>query len=331
MITFGQFIASAICALIVWRNFHGDSGWRWMLGLAGVPPLFQAFLLMGMPESPRFLITQGRDDEAVRILQKLDYSPDVRADVNIMMEDMNPAGSVSIWPTPTQKRALTVGVGLMIFQQFDGINTIMYYSATILSSVGVSGTRTSVYISMAPAFINFAMTLPAVLFSDKYGRKMLLYVSSIGCAMSMSAMAWGSHYLSNNDGSLFGQVTCITSLCLYIFFFAPGLGPVPWIMNSEIYSTEYRAIGTGIATATNWAADFVVSQFFPVMLGWVGSAVTFLLLAFFCALTIVFTRRMVPETKGLSLEDIQNEWQRRLKGYASLQHSGIGSLRESSS
>merc|ERR1711879_995305 len=162
-------------------------------------------------------------------------------------------------------------------------------------NVGVSQ-KESIYLSVPIAGLNFLMTFPGLVSIDHFGRKPLLYSSLVGCLISCCLVSVG----------VWTNITALTigMLGLYIVCFAPGMSPVPWTMNSEIYPLALRSLGNSLATSVNWASNAVVSQMFPELIHWIGTAWTFIMIAGICFLAIIFVWLYVPETANLSLEEI---------------------------
>lgn len=213
------------------------------------------------------------------------------------------------------------------FQQFTGINTVMYYSPTIVQMAGFTSNQLALLLSLIVAGMNAAGTILGILLIDRCGRRQLTLCSLAGVVVSLLILS-GAFFLQSSgikshlcdmqslhttcDRSL-GWVA-VLGLVLYIGFFAPGMGPVPWAVNSEIYPEAYRGVGGGMSATVNWVSNLIVSQTFLSIVAIVGTAGTFLIIAGIAVAASVFVALFVPETKGLSFEEVENLWKERAWG-----------------
>jgi len=277
-----------------------------MLGLSVIPALLQLWGMTYMPKSPEFLLLKKDKKLAKEILMKfyVDYRNPI-AEVERVMQSVDSeqevAGFVELFQ-PGIRMALLAGCGLQFFQQFCGINTVMYYSAKIFESEGIE-TNQAIYWSCLIAALNFLLTFPGLVMIDKFGRRPLAMISLSGCMFSCSLMTVGE-WMDMSKLSLL-------SLALYIISFAPGMGPVPWTVNSEIYPLKFRSMGNSVSSAVNWVSNIIVSQIFPVIVGVIGTGTTFVGFAGFCLLAILFIFCFVPETKGLSMSEISRLFEKQ--------------------
>jgi len=305
MITTGQFVAYAVNAALA----SVPNQWRWMLGVAGVPALLQLLGMCFLPESPRYLLERGQQREALLVLQSARATDRIaRLEMRRIQREIRRESAVRsdspYWDLvtgPQHRRALIIGVGLQLFQQLCGINTVMYYSATILKAAGFESNSSALYFSMIIAAANMLMTLVAIFFVDRVGRKPLLLLSLLGISgglvVLMIAFGLGTVSEFSTWLALAGQV-------FYIVAFAPGMGPMPWTVNSEIYQLSVRAAGNSLATASNWTANLLVSMTF-LSIAELNQALPWLVYLVFTALAFFFVLFLMPETKGRSLEEIQ--------------------------
>ncbi|MCO5556402.1 hypothetical protein L7F22_009951 [Adiantum nelumboides] len=205
--------------------------------------------------------------------------------------------------TKELRLALIAGVGLQIFQQFSGINTVMYYSPTIVQMAGFYSNSTAVFLSMGVAALNAIGTLLGMYLIERLGRRSLAMASLLGVMGSLTVLST----------AFFTHVgwAAVLGLCLYIISFSPGMGPVPWAVNAEIYPLKYRGLCGGIAATANWTSNLIVSMSFLSLTKAVGPAFSFVVFIgiVLCALTFVFT--FVPETKGLTFEQVETMWHHR--------------------
>ncbi|NOU91315.1 sugar porter family MFS transporter [Paenibacillus sp. LMG 31460] len=282
-----------------------STAWRWMFGFGVLPGLLFLVLLFFVPESPRWLIKQGRAVESLPILLKIHGDELARQEVLDIKESFQQeSGSIRQLFSPALRLALIVGVGLAVLQQVTGINAIMYYAPEIFKETG-AGTNASLIQTILVGLINFLFTILAIWLIDKVGRKALLLVGS--ASMTVCLVVIGAAFQSGQPS---GPLVLIFIL-LYVASFAISLGPVVWVIMSEIFPNRIRGKATAIASMALWTADYIVSQTFPPMLGSAGPAVTFWIFGFMALLTFFFTWRLVPETKGKSLEEIEALWSSR--------------------
>eukprot|EP01102_Stenamoeba_stenopodia_P013828 TRINITY_DN4532_c0_g1_i1.p1 TRINITY_DN4532_c0_g1~~TRINITY_DN4532_c0_g1_i1.p1 ORF type:complete len:376 (-),score=70.16 TRINITY_DN4532_c0_g1_i1:154-1281(-) len=323
LITGGQFISYGVDAALI----NVPHNWRWMLGLSAIPAIVQLIGMLFLPESPRWLVGKDKSNEAQEVLARIRRSNVVaaqevrqieasieeeriqrRAAANGRGEDEMSQGQLErvwqetkLWFTsPTLRKALIVGVGLQVFQQLCGINTVMYYSPTILKMAGFGQNSDAIYSSMAVAFANMTMTLVAIFTIDRVGRRPLLLGSLIGVYCSLLLLAI-SFALPEDSG----RWLALSALIMYIVCFAPGMGPVPWAINAEIYPLHARAIGGSIASTSNWISNLIVSATFLHLIETAGATGAFLVYALIAVFAFEFVYFIVPETKGLSLEEVR--------------------------
>ncbi|MBB3108637.1 SP family arabinose:H+ symporter-like MFS transporter [Paenibacillus phyllosphaerae] len=286
-----------------------ENGWRWMFGVGAVPGLLFLVLLFFVPESPRWLIKQGRPAEALPILVRIHGEELAKQEVlDIKASFGQESSSLRQLFNPGLRLALIVGVVLAVLQQVTGINAVMYYAPEIFKETG-AGTNASLYQTILVGFINFIFTILSLWLIDKVGRKALLLVGS--ASMTVCLLVIG---IAFQTGHTSGPLVLIFVL-LYVASFAVSLGPVVWVILSEIFPNRIRGRATAIASMALWAADYVVSQSFPPMLNSFGAGPTFYVFGIMSLITLLFTWRVVPETKGKSLEQIEALWtQNKNKG-----------------
>jgi sugar porter (SP) family MFS transporter len=283
-----------------------DNNWRWMLGVAVIPGAALAVGMLTVPHTPRWLMGRGREDEARGVLEKL-RSDDPDADIDQEIEDIKEAdrteGSAKVKDLvkPKIRPLLWVGIGLAVFQQFVGINTVIYYAPTILSDTGLTKSS-SVTQTVFVGITNVVFTIVAVLLLDRVGRRKLLLTGTV--CLTLSLVLLGIYFTSPTLQQQ-APYLALVALLLYIASFAVGLGPVFWLMISEIFPAGVRSKAMSVSTVANWGANLLVAATFLSL----GSAITrqgtFYLYAGLGILAVVFFAARVPETKGRSLEDIQ--------------------------
>ncbi|CAK9144889.1 unnamed protein product, partial [Ilex paraguariensis] len=200
------------------------------------------------------------------------------------------------------------------FQQFTGINTVMYYSPTIVQMAGFSSNQLALLLSLIVAAVNAAGTIVGIYLIDYVGRRKLALSSLCGVIVSLILLA-AAFFLesSGSTNGIYGWIA-VLGLALYIAFFAPGMGPVPWTVNSEIYPESYRGICGGMSATVNWVSNLIVAQSFLSLAEAVGTGLTFLILAGVAVVAFVFVTMYVPETKGLTFEEVERIWKERAWG-----------------
>jgi SP family arabinose:H+ symporter-like MFS transporter len=279
-----------------------STGWRWMFGLGIVPGFLFMLLLLFVPESPRWLEKQGKGDAAIRILQRVNGPHQAQVELEDIRESLkNETGSMKQLFQGGFRIALLVGVVLAILQQVTGINAIMYYAPEIFKQTG-AGTDSSLTQTIIVGAVNLVFTVVSLWLIDRVGRKVLLLVGAALMTMSLLVVGYAFH-----TGHTAGPVVLLFVL-LFVASFAVSFGPIVWLIIAEIFPTRIRGRATAISSVALWAADYLVSQTFPVLLNGVGTAITFWMFAIMAIISFLFTLRFVPETKGRSLEDIERMW-----------------------
>ncbi|EMA04632.1 MFS transporter, sugar porter (SP) family [Haloarcula vallismortis] len=284
--------------------FADAGAWRWMLGAGMVPAVVLAIGILKMPESPRWLFEHGQKDEARAVLERT-RSSGVEQELDEIEETVETQSETGVRDllAPWLRPALVVGLGLAVFQQITGINAVIYYAPTILESTGL-GNVASILATVGIGTINVVMTVVAILLVDRVGRRRLLLVG-VGGMVATLVVLGTVFYLPGLGGGL-GIIATI-SLMLFVSFFAIGLGPVFWLLISEIYPLSVRGSAMGVVTVANWGANLLVSLTFPVLTDGVGTAATFWLFGLCSLVGLVFVYSYVPETKGRTLEAIEDD------------------------
>ncbi|TYI04323.1 hypothetical protein ES332_A10G009200v1 [Gossypium tomentosum] len=390
LITGGQFLSYCINLAFT----HVTGSWRWMLGVAGLPAVVQFVWMLSLPESPRWLYRKSKVDEAKSILERIYPAEELEDEMNALKisVEAEKADGHALGDSMTQKlkgafknvvvrRGLYAGVTVQVAQQFSGINTVMYYSATIVQFAGFASNKTAIALSLITSGLNAVGSIVSMTFVDRYGRRRMMIISMIGIiaclvvltivfsqvathspnidhfeSMHFALNASCSSYVRANDPASWNCMSCLRAECgfcangvnkytpgpclalskdikdscrekhrtwykdgcpsrfgflavvflgLYIISYSPGMGTVPWIVNSEIYPLRYRGIGGGIAAVANWVSNLIVSQTFLTLTKALGSAGTFLLFAVFCGIGLICIFWFVPETKGLQFEEVE--------------------------
>ncbi|XP_060964290.1 inositol transporter 4-like [Cannabis sativa] len=399
LITGGQFLSYLIN--LAFTKVPGT--WRWMLGIAGLPALIQFILMLSLPESPRWLFRQNKIDEAKSILEKIFPADEVENEMKALKDSVEAEKAIegelgdgflpklkSALRSKVVRRALLAGITVQLIQQFVGINTVLYYSPTIVQFAGFASRQTALALSLVTSGLNFVGSIISMGFVDKYGRRKFMLVSLVGiiaclvalgvvffqaaatapAVSNLETMHFGGNttcpaYLSAPKSQSWNCMSClkvpdcafcastgnglhpgaclavsndIRSTCrmekrtwytegcpskfgflavaflgLYIICYSPGMGSVPWLVNSEIYPLKYRGIGGGIAAVCNWSANLLVSETFLTLTNALGSAWTFILFAGLSFIGFIAIYFVVPETKGLSFEEVEKMLEKGFK------------------
>ena len=280
-------------------------GWRWMLALGAVPGLVLSLGMLVLPESPRWLAGHGRISDAEGVLRRLRGGADVSDELTTLRRDIarenRKLASARELLSPRLRRPLIIGVGLAMFQQITGINTVIYFAPIIFQSAGLSSAATSILATAGVGAVNVIMTIVSIRLIDRLGRRQLLYWSLGG--MTVTLFVLSGAFFSGTSGDL--AWIAVLSVAAYVGFFAIGLGPVFWLLIAEIFPLALRGRAMSLATVANWGFNLIVSLTFLNLVGAVGSSGAFLVYGVLSVVALAFIAMMVPETKGRSLEQIE--------------------------
>jgi SP family xylose:H+ symportor-like MFS transporter len=285
-----------------WLN---NMGWRWMFASETIPASLFFFLLFIVPESPRYLVMADKDDKAEKVLNRLVGENRARSVLEEIKETL--VERKAPWLS-FGGLVIIIGIFISIFQQFVGINVVLYYAPVIFRNMG-SGTDTSLLQTIIVGAVNLTFTVVAILTVDKLGRKPLMIIGAVGMAFSMIALGFIFYVESVGYDALFFML-------LYTASFAVSWGPVAWVMLSEIFPNSIRG-AMSIAVAAQWVANLIVSWTFPVMND--STALTnifhhgfaYWIYGIMGILAAVFMWKVVPETKGRTLEEMEGLWGRK--------------------
>jgi len=327
-VTFGQLCAGVVCGILV----NTTNGWRLMLGLAALPASIQLFGFYFMPESPRYLVKVEKFAEAKAVLSSIrspyhqieDEIEDIKIVANEATATLPLLPFIRSLAADRQARlSVLLGCLLQLGQQAAGINTVMYYAASIIKMAGASDAM-AVWFSSVTAGFNFLFTLVGLYLVRRVNRRSLLLGSLCLVVLALIAISVSFVYMgeggaagnstSNSTGpgvvfmvpdkpSYSGPILVLSSLCLYIIAFAPGMGPLPWLINSELHPSGCRANALSLSTATNWISNLIVSLTFLSLVGAIGRPLTFVLYAGLTSLAGIILYFYLPETKGVKLEE----------------------------
>ncbi len=284
-----------------WRDesWNVSTGWRYMFGSGVIPSAVFLLMLFFVPESPRWLASKERWNEADDILTKVNGRQKAAQELSDIKDTLNmEEGSFAEIFKPGVRKALLIGVVLCIFSQVTGINAIMYYAPEIFKSTG-DGTGSALMQTVLVGIINVLFTLVAIKYVDKWGRRALLLAGTVGMAVCLLIVG-GAFYFEIAKGYL-----VLIAILAYIAFFAVSLGPLAFVVIAEIFSNRNRGKAMSVAIFFLWISVYVVSQSFPMLLSSIGSAYTFWIYMIMSVLAFVFVYKLIPETKGKSLEEIE--------------------------
>ena len=280
----------------------GPSNWRYMYATGALPSILFFLLLLKVPESPRWLVKRGREEEANLVLTQVDTAEAAARGLREIKETLAlEEGSFRELFKPGFRRPIVIAVVLAVFQQVTGINAILYYAPRIFESAGF-GRMSAIGQSTVIGFANMIFTVVAIVLADRVGRRPLLLVATGGMGVSLVLLGAAFKFQFLPPSAL------LFVILLYIAFFASAMGPLVWVVMAEIFPIRMRGAAMGLATLILWFADFVVTLSFPVISDKLNASAAFWLYAVMCALDLVFMILYLPETKGKSLEEIERQW-----------------------
>lgn len=287
---------------LVGLAYTSAGNWRIMLGLAAIPAVLMLFGLFYLPESPRWLILAGRETEARTAWSQLSAEPWQEDEIDVIRRAADaPQSRFRDLFAPRLRPVLIVAAGLFLFTNLSGIDAILYYAPVIFREVGIGGDVGPILATAGLGAINVVATVLAMWLVDRTGRRPLLLWGLAGMTLSLVVMTASlSVEISGVD-----DIAAVVCLGAYIVAFAVSLGPLPYVLMAELFPAAIRPLGMALAAATAWGVNAVVSLSFLPLIGGVGVAGAFLIFAGICALAFVFVHRLVPETKGRSLEQIE--------------------------
>jgi sugar porter (SP) family MFS transporter len=284
--------------------FAASHGWRWMFAFGLVPALLFLFMVLTVPESPRWLFAQNRVAEAELVLKS--YTDEAGA--RLLLEDIHLSLMTkmerrwsALW-SPAVRGSLFIAVGFMLLVPATGINAVLYYGLQIFSLAGISSDKSAIFATFLVAITNVLATVIALVLVDRAGRKPLLFAGLGGMTVALLMLAVCFH----NQAALGHSLGLIATSCLMFFItcYAFSLGPIAWILVSEVFPLRLRGRGVAAATLSFGTSNFIVSLTFLSLLKAAGTSLTFIIYGAFCILTLIFVRYVIPETKGRELESI---------------------------
>ena len=284
--------------------FAGQQGWRLMFAFGLLPAVLFLFMVLTVPESPRWLFAQNRVAEAESVLTS--YTDEVGA--RLLLEDIRVSLMTkmerrwsALW-SPAVRGSLFIAVGFMLLAPVTGINAVVYYGPQIFSLAGIGSNKNAIFATLLVAITNVLATVIGLVLVDRAGRKPLLYAGVGGMTVALFVLALCFH----NQAALGPSMGIIATVCLmfYITCYAFSMGPIAWIIVSEVFPLRVRGRGVAAATLSFGTANFLVSLTFLSLIKAAGNALTFVIFGVFCILMLIFVRFVIPETKGRELESI---------------------------
>ena len=297
-----------LLAYVVDFAFAQIQSWRWMFGFALVPSAIFGSGMFFLPESPRWLLRSGQRESARATLARVRGTPDVAKELLEIEQSLAHAeekGRLSDLLEPSLRPALVVGIGLAIFQQITGINTVIYYAPVIIQSAGISSASGAILATAGIGLVNVLMTIVSMRLIDRAGRRPLLLTGIAGMAVTLGLLGLVFR-LANQNGAL--AWLAVISMMAYVASFAISLGPIFWLLIAEIYPLKIRNSAEGMAATFNWGSNLVIALTFLTLVERLGPSWTFWLYGLSAIAAGIFSYYFVPETKGRTLEEIEEFW-----------------------
>ncbi len=286
----------------------GDKGWRGMFAIGVAPALILGIGIFFLPFSPRWLMSRSLPEEAKKVLKRARGTDDVENEMKDIETSLSeePGGWRELLE-PWMRVPLVIGIGIMFFQQITGINTVIYYAPTIFGFAGFSSAQVDILATMGVGIVNVLMTVVAIRVIDRVGRRALLSMGLIGMAASLGALGL-AFKMASVPGAL--KWIAVGSLTVYIASFAVSLGPIAWLIIAEVFPLKIRGRAMSLATMANWLFNLVIAMTFLTLIEKLGRAQTFWLYAILSIAGWLFCYFVVPETKGYTLEQIEEHWRK---------------------
>ena len=281
-------------------NGISDNDWRWMVGVEAFPAVIYTIFAMGLPRSPRWLMTRGREEEAGKVLERLGSELTVARLHEDMMQTGPAEGKGEHIFLRKYRFPLMLAFLIAFFNQLSGINAFLYYAPRIFEAAGL-GESTALLSSIGIGFTNLVFTLLGIYLIDRLGRRQLMYLGSFGYIVSLGLVA--AAFLLNWTGMMVPVF-----LFLFIAAHAIGQGTVIWVYISEVFPNHLRGSGQSFGTSVHWILAWLIPSSIPVLFSWVGPGPVFGFFAFMMFLQLLFVHFMMPETKGISLEELSKKF-----------------------
>ncbi|HYX06390.1 MAG TPA: sugar porter family MFS transporter [Bacteroidales bacterium] len=307
LITVG-ILASYLSDSAIANNSNLES-WRPMFYVGVIPAMILLIGMIFLPETPRWLMSKGYEEKGRKVLKMIEEPAMIEKAISDMKEDLKLAEKQASWKEmfkPYMKNALIIAIGIMFFQQFVGINTVIYYSPEIFLKAGFQGNEAAIWASVSVGVINVLFTILSLYLIDRLGRRKLYFIGTSGIVVALIFMGLGFALQAT-----LGDATkwfLVGSMLVYIAFFAVSLGPLGWLIISEVFPLRVRGLGSSIGSLSNWGFNTLVVWSFFKFANIMGTAQVFWLFAAIGIIGIIWGYFFLPETKGVSLEQIENHW-----------------------
>jgi len=278
----------------------GENSWRWMMGVQAIPSIIYLLFVLTIPESPRWLLAKSRNVEAKKVLKLMGQEEDYEKMLfDINLDEKNATDSKDSIFLKKYRTPLLLAFFIALFNQLSGINAFLYYSPRIFQEAGL-GESTALLSSIGIGAINLVFTLIGVFLIDRLGRKVLMYIGSVGYIISLSlvALAFFLHWQG---------IAVPIFLFLFVASHAIGQGAVIWVFISEIFPNHLRASGQSFGSSTHWVLAAIIPSLIPFLFSTIGPGVVFLFFAIMMVFQLIFVAFMMPETKGISLEELSKK------------------------
>ena len=330
MITIG--IVVSYFSDLAFADESNPFSWRWMFYVGVFPAIILFIGMLFMPETPRWLLSKGRNEEGEKVLARVEDPAEFETSLRRIREELDKDKSAARFKdifTKTWSIPIFIAIGIMFIQQFVGINTVIYYAPTIFLFAGFSGAKAAIAATVSVGIVNVLATVVSMFLIDKIGRRKLYFIGLVGMCISLLAM--GSFFIFKDSLGDSLKWATVASILIYIIFFAISLGPLGWLIISEIFPTKYRGVGVSIGSFSNWFFNAIVAFTF-LKLAWLftgeGMEITnttivdgiassqtdpnpagaFFIYAAVAILGIIWGYKYIPETKGKTLEEIEEHW-----------------------
>ena len=301
-----SFTIGILASYLIGFIFTSTENWRAMFMAGAGPAVILLVLYFFLSESPRWLLLKGREDEARAVFEKIDEKEEIENSIADIKSGVKEESGAKVVLKKWMFMPLVVAIGIMIAQICTGINVIICYAPKIFQSVGFDDPSAAMKITIVIGVVNFLMTFVAMYLTDKVGRKPLLLSGSIIMGLSMFLFAFSSLF-----GTQLGDCSkwlAVAAIIGFICSFAYSMGPVAWVLVSEIFPLEAKGFLMTFPVATNFICNIIVNALFPVMTKNMGTGITFAIFGLICVISVIFVWFLVPETKGISLEKIEENW-----------------------
>ncbi|PHQ78131.1 MAG: MFS transporter [Coxiella sp. (in: Bacteria)] len=284
--------------------FAAHGAWRWMFGIGIIPAILLLFGMIILPYSPRWMMAQGLEQKALAILNKIHgRTQAIQNEFELIKSSLKQEkGSWKMLFSKMIRPTLLIGSGLAFLQQVTGINTILYYATTIFTMAGFHSIHSAIFANIIVGGVFVIFSIVALAFIDTIGRRPLLFIGLSVMSVSLLGMSYAFHL---PVGTKIIPYISLTSMLFFVAGFAVSLGPIMWLMISEIFPLKVRGRGSSLSTCVNWGSNLLVALTLPLLFAHIGRSNTFMIYFFISLGSLAFVYFFVPETKGISLEKIE--------------------------